>query len=79
MSDGPRPRQVWDAKGLAFYGAVLGFLVGIGHAYVHAFWSQPHGENEIEHILLRIVIFVGAGAVSSAAIAMIRNWLIRKQ
>jgi hypothetical protein len=74
MSNRPTPRK----RDFAFYGAGLGLVVGIGHAYVHAFWGQAYGHNEIEHTLWRMAGFIGGGAALSAAIAVIHNWLVRK-
>ncbi len=78
MSNERKRKQRWNVKDFAVVGVWLGFAVGFIHAYVHAFWSQSHGHNEIDHILWRMVIFVVAGAALSAAIAVIHSWLMRK-
>ena len=74
MSNGPRQTHPWNTKRFAFYGALLGFTVGIINAYVHAFWSPP-ADDELPHLLTQMTVFVVAGAASLAATAAIRNWV----
>jgi len=71
-------KQPWDTKRLALYGAGLGILAGIIHAYVHAFWSLPVEDDVLTHVLTRMVMFVVAGASSLAAVSAISNWLGRR-
>ena len=78
MSSRPKPTKPWNSKVLAHYGAVLGFVLGIIHAYVHAFWSRNPDDRVIEHILWTIIFRVVAGAALLAAVAVIRNWLVRR-
>ena len=68
----------WNTKQFALYGAVLGFVLGIVHAYVHAFWSQTPDDHVIEHILWTMGLYMVAGAASLGAVAIVRNWLVRK-
>ena len=68
----------WNTKQFALYGAVIGFVVGIVHAYVDAFWSQTADDQVIEHILWPMGLRVVAGAALLGAVAIIRNWLVRK-
>ncbi len=68
----------WNAKQFALYGAALGFVLGIVHAYVHAFWSQTPEVDVIEHILWTMGLRVVAGAALLGAVAIVRNWLVRK-
>jgi hypothetical protein len=75
MSNGPSPKQSWNTKSLALYGAGLGILVGIIHAYVHAFWSPPVEDDVLRHVVTRMILFAGAGASLLAGISAIRNWL----
>jgi len=70
--------QRWSTKRFALFGAALGVFGGIIHNYVHAFWSHPVEENLIEHIQTRMVIFPVIGAAGLAAVAAIRNWLVRR-
>jgi uncharacterized membrane protein YeaQ/YmgE (transglycosylase-associated protein family) len=65
-------------KVLAHYGTVLSSVLGIIPAYVHAFWSQNPDDHVIEHILWTIIFRVVVGAALLAAVAAIRNWLVRR-
>jgi hypothetical protein len=69
----------WSISALAFYGALLGFAVGIVHTYVHAFWSPSQSDDLIPHIITRMVLFVGTGAAVLAAVSAVRNWLVRRR
>jgi hypothetical protein len=75
----PGSAMPWNTKRLAGYGAMLGVVVSIIHAYVHAFWSQIPEDGLLEHVLWTIPFRVVAGAALFAAVSAIRNWLIRKQ
>ena len=78
MSQGREPRKRWDTRRLAFYGALLGFGVGVIHAYVHAFWNGAYDDLLLTHLLTQMVVFAGTGAAGLAAVSAIRNWLSRK-
>lgn len=78
MADKPAPTKPWNTKRFALSGAMLGFVLGVGHAYVHAFWSRALSHDVIEHILWRWVLCVVAGAALLAAAAALRNRLIRR-
>ncbi len=41
----------WDTKYFALYGAMLGAVVSIIHADVHAFWDQTLDDWVFEHVL----------------------------
>jgi disulfide bond formation protein DsbB len=78
MSNGPRATKSWNTKQFALSGAILGFVVGIGHAYVHAFWSPTLNDSVIEHILWRMALYVVAGAALLAAVSPLRNRLVQR-
>jgi hypothetical protein len=78
VSNKPDPQQRWSKKELAFYGGLLGLLVGVVHSYVHAFWSPPFEDDLLTHILGQMALFIGSGAAGLAAVAAIRNWLMRR-
>jgi uncharacterized membrane protein YagU involved in acid resistance len=79
MSDEPRATKPWDTKLFTLNGAMLGFILGIVHAYVHAFWSRPHEEHLIGHIFWSIALYILVGAALLTSITVIRNWLRREQ
>jgi hypothetical protein len=79
MSDKPSPIEPWVPKEFAFYGALLGLMVGVVHAYVHAFWSRTGDANVVEHVLWETVISMVAGAALSAILAVIRNRLAQNR
>jgi len=68
MSNKPNPRKPWDTTSFALCGAALGFVLGIVHAYVHAFWSQAQEDDLIGHILWTFTFRVVAGAALFAAV-----------
>ncbi|WP_457094521.1 hypothetical protein [Microvirga sp. P5_D2] len=74
MSNRPDPQQRWSTREFAFYGALLGLLVGVVHNYVHAFWDTSYEGDVSTHILTEMVIFIVGGAAGLAAVAAIRNW-----
>ena len=78
MSNKPSPGKPWDTTSFALCGAALGFVLVIVYAYAQAFWSQAQEDNLIGHILWTLTTRMVAGAALFAAIAMIRNWLVRK-
>jgi len=69
VSNGLGPKQSWNTKILALYVAGLGILVGIIHAYVHAFWSPPVEDDVLRHIVTRMILSAGAGASSLAGVS----------
>lgn len=75
MSNRPKATTPWSVRDFAVYGALLGFVLGI----VHAFWSQTVEDHSVGHLLWEITLSMGVGAVLPAAIAVVRNWLIRAQ
>jgi len=78
MSNTPGSRKPWNTTSFALCCAALGFVLSIEHAYVHAFWSQAQEDDLIGHILWTFVARTVAGAALLAAVAVIRNWLVRK-
>ena len=79
MSNRPKATTPWSVRDFAVYGALLGFVLGIVHAFAHAFWSQTVEDHSVGHLLWEITLSVGVGAVLPAAIAVVRNWLMRAQ
>ncbi len=78
MSNKPGSRKPWDTTSFALCGAALGFVLGIVHAYVHAFWSQAQEDDLIGHFLWTFGFRAMAGAALLAAVAMIRNRFVRR-
>jgi hypothetical protein len=81
MSDRLGPRKRWDTVRLALNGALLGMFVAIVEQFCHAFCPAslrhvPAG-SLLKHVLTEFVIGAFAGAALFAAVAMVRNWLMR--
>jgi hypothetical protein len=70
MSKRPQLVKPWDTKRFAFYGAVLGVLVNIDHA----FWRLYSEDDLLTHVLKQMILFVTSGTLGLAAVAVIRNW-----
>ena len=68
----------WDTKRFAFYGALLGMVVGVIHNYFDAFWGQVSDATQTTDFLPEIVILMLAGAALLAAVSAIRNWVLRQ-
>jgi uncharacterized membrane protein YeaQ/YmgE (transglycosylase-associated protein family) len=71
MSNGSEP---WGTKFFALCGAILGMIVGLVHAYDHAFF-RPSALGEINHVQARTILCPVIGAVLLAAESAIRNRL----
>jgi hypothetical protein len=81
MNSRLKSKKLWDTEACAFYGALLGALLGLTEQFCHAFCPSalrhtPRG-SLFAHILIEVAIGAFAGAALFAAISLIRNWLIR--
>jgi hypothetical protein len=74
-------KKRWDTRSLAIYGALLGSFLGFLEQFCHAFcpasWRHEPSGNLFVHVLLEVVFGAVTGAALFAAVAAIRNRLIR--
>jgi len=68
----------WDVIGLAFVGAGVGLMLVVLHEAYVIFWGQFNDVDPFTHIMMEMIFFSVSGALLFAAVALVRNWLVRR-
>ena len=72
-----KAKTEWTATGAAYWGGVLGAVAVIVHkVYIVLFSSHP-ATDPFVHVMTEMALVVPGSAMVFAAVAGIRNWLLR--